>query len=111
MLGSDVRVRDLGEHRLKDLSAPERLYQLGDREFPPLTSLWPHQSPVPATAFLGRERELAEVAGLLQKDGVRLLTLTGSGRDGEDASRAAGRGGAFRWLPGRCLVGSARLRP
>jgi predicted ATPase len=83
LLGSDVRVRDLGEHRLKDLSAPERLYQLGDREFPPLTSLYRTNLPVPATAFLGRERELAEVAGLLQQDGVRLLTLTGTGGTGK----------------------------
>ncbi len=111
LLGSDVRVRDLGEHRLKDLSAPERLYQLGDREFPPLTSLYRTNLPVPATAFLGRERELAEVAGLLQKDGVRLLTLTGTGGTGKTrlALQAAARG--FRRLPGRCLVGSARLRP
>src|ERR1051325_10754203 len=28
-------LRDLGEHRLKDLSASERIYQLGDGDFPP----------------------------------------------------------------------------
>ena len=83
LLGSDVQVRDLGEHRLKDLSAPERLYQLGDGVFPPLTSLYRTNLPVPATAFVGRERELAEVAGLLQQDGVRLLTLTGTGGTGK----------------------------
>ena len=38
LLGAD-ELRDLGEHRLKDLSAPERLYQLGDENFPPLQSL------------------------------------------------------------------------
>ena len=32
-------LRDLGQHRLKDLTAPERIYQLGDEEFPPLKSL------------------------------------------------------------------------
>ena len=32
-------LRDLGEHRLKDLTAPERIYQLGDGDFPPLKSL------------------------------------------------------------------------
>jgi class 3 adenylate cyclase len=32
-------LRDLGEHRLKDLSAPERIYQLGDADFPALKSL------------------------------------------------------------------------
>src|SRR6476660_4561784 len=40
-------VRDLGEHRLKDLSAPERIYQLGETEFPPLRSLYRTNLPVP----------------------------------------------------------------
>ena len=74
-------LRDLGEHRLKDLSAPERLYQLGDSEFPPLKSLYRTNLPVPATPFLGREHELADVLGLLE-DG-RLLTLTGPGGTGK----------------------------
>src|SRR6476661_9282808 len=60
LAGSDG-LRDLGEHRLKDLSAPERIYQLGDREFPPLKTLHQTNLPVPATPFLGRERELGEV--------------------------------------------------
>src|SRR5918992_512458 len=50
---------DLGEHRLKDLSAPERVYQLGDDEFGPLQTLHQTNLPVPATPFLGRERELS----------------------------------------------------
>jgi class 3 adenylate cyclase len=33
-------LRDLGEHRLKDLSAPERIFQLGDTDFPPLTRIF-----------------------------------------------------------------------
>jgi hypothetical protein len=66
---------DLGEHRLKDLSAPERIYQLGDRDFAPLKTLYRTNLPVPATPFLGREQELADVLGLLE--GARLLTLTG----------------------------------
>ena len=75
-------LRDLGEHRLKDLSAPERLYQLGDEEFPPLRSLYRTNLPVPPTPFLGRERELSEVIELLH-DGARLLTLTGAGGSGK----------------------------
>ena len=75
-------LHDLGEHRLKDLSAPERLYQLGDEEFPPLRSLYRTNLPVPSTAFLGRERELAEVSMLLL-DGARMLTLTGAGGSGK----------------------------
>ena len=76
-------LRDLGEHRLKDLSAPERIFQLGDVEFPPLKTLYRTNLPVPATPFLGRERELAEVAELLGRVDVRLLTLTGAGGSGK----------------------------
>src|SRR5215831_14471532 len=75
-------VRDLGEHRLKDLSAPERLYQLGDDDFPTLRSLHRTNLPVPPTPFLGRERELSEVSALLY-DGARLVTLTGAGGSGK----------------------------
>jgi predicted ATPase/class 3 adenylate cyclase len=76
-------LRDLGEHRLKDLSAPERLFQLGEGEFPPLRSLFRTNLPIPATPFLGREAELAEIASLLARDDVRLLTLTGPGGTGK----------------------------
>ena len=58
----EVELRDLGEHRLKDLSAPERIYQVGESDFPPLASLRRTNLPVPATPFLGREAELREVA-------------------------------------------------
>ena len=85
-----AELRDLGPHRLKDLSAPERIYQLGDGDFPPLKSLHQTNLPIPATAFLGRERELAEVVELLE--GARLLTLTGPGGTGKTrlALQAAG---------------------
>jgi predicted ATPase/class 3 adenylate cyclase len=71
------RLRDLGEHRLKDLAAPERIYQLGGEAFPPLTSLQQTNLPIPATSFLGRQRELDQVTALLGSQGARLLTLTG----------------------------------
>ncbi len=80
LVGTDG-LRDLGEHRLKDLSAPERIYQLGEHEFPPLKSLYRTNLPIPTTAFLGREQELAEVRRLL--DHTRLLTLTGPGGTGK----------------------------
>ncbi len=76
-------LHDLGEHRLKDLSAPEQIYQLGSEEFPPLNTLHQTNLPIPATPFLGRERELAEVTALLSQDDVRLLTLTGPGGTGK----------------------------
>jgi len=86
----EIALTDLGEHRFKDLGAPERVYQLGDGEFPALKSLYRTNLPVPATPFLGRERELMEVVGLLE--GTRLLTLTGPGGMGKTrlASQAAG---------------------
>jgi len=74
---------DLGEHRLKDLSAPERLWQLGETEFPRLKTLYQTNLPVPATSFLGREQDLAEVGKLLTGTSVRLLTLTGPGGTGK----------------------------
>jgi predicted ATPase/class 3 adenylate cyclase len=76
-------LRDLGEHRLKDLSAPVRLYQLGDGEFPPLRSLYQTNLPIPSTPFLGRERELGDVLDLLSREQARLLTLTGPGGTGK----------------------------
>jgi predicted ATPase len=87
-----AELRDLGEHRLKDLSAPERIYQLGDTEFAPLKTLYRTNLPVPATAFLGREHELGEVREQLARDDVRLLTLTGAGGSGKTrlALQAAG---------------------
>jgi len=105
LVGTDG-LRDLGEHRLKDLSAPERIYQLGDGDFPPLKSLHRTNLPIPATPFLGRERELHEVHELVSRADVRLLTLTGPGGTGKTrlALQAAAEtserypGGVF-WVP------------
>jgi class 3 adenylate cyclase len=58
----NLELRDLGEHRFKDLAAPERVFQLGDGGFPPLRSLRNVRLPVPPTPFLGRARELEQVA-------------------------------------------------
>jgi predicted ATPase len=76
-------LRDLGEHRLKDLSAPERIYQLGAGDFAPLKTLYRTNLPVPATPFVGRAHELVEVVELLAREDVRLLTLTGPGGTGK----------------------------
>jgi predicted ATPase/class 3 adenylate cyclase len=85
-------LRDLGEHRLKDLSAPQRIYQLGDEGFPRLRSLYQTNLPIPATPFLGREVELSDVHDLLDRSDVHLLTLTGPGGTGKTrlAAQAAG---------------------
>ncbi|MGH3136084.1 MAG: ATP-binding protein [Gaiellaceae bacterium] len=79
----ETELTDLGEHRFKDLGAPERVYQLGDGEFGQLRSLYRTNLPVPATPFLGRERELHEVAELLAREDARLVTLTGPGGTGK----------------------------
>jgi predicted ATPase/class 3 adenylate cyclase len=76
-------LRDLGEHRFKDLSAPERVFQLGAGEFPPIRSLRRTNLPVPATPFLGREEELAAVVGMLGEPDVRLVSLVGPGGTGK----------------------------
>ena len=78
-----AEVRDLGLHRLKDLSAPERLFQLGMDDFPPLKTLHETNLPVPATPFLGREREIGQIAELLARPDVRLVTLSGPGGSGK----------------------------
>jgi predicted ATPase len=75
-------LRDLGEHRLKDLTAPERIFQLGDGDFPLLKSLNATNLPVAANPLVGRERELADLQALLQ-DSARLITLTGPGGTGK----------------------------
>ncbi len=80
---TDVGLRALGPHRLKDLTEPEPLYQLGDGDFAPLKSLGGSNLPEQPTAFLGRELELAEVLRLLERGDGRLLTLTGAGGSGK----------------------------
>jgi predicted ATPase/class 3 adenylate cyclase len=83
-----VTLRDLGDHSLRDLSEPEHIYQLVipglDNEFPPLESLDPVIGNLPAqlTSFIGRERELAELTGVLSSN-ARLVTLTGPGGTGK----------------------------
>jgi predicted ATPase/class 3 adenylate cyclase len=74
-------LRDLGEFRLKDLTASERLCQLGSGEFPPPRTLRPTNLPVQPGPLLGRREELAELLGLAAAN--RLLTLTGPGGSGK----------------------------
>jgi len=79
LVGSELR--DLGEHRLKDLVEAEHLFQLGAGEFPPLRTLDATNLPVAATPLIGREREVAELADLLGEG--RLVTITGTGGTGK----------------------------
>jgi predicted ATPase/class 3 adenylate cyclase len=84
-----VALRDMGEHRLKGLVNPERLWQLIapdlPSEFPPLLSLITIANNLPSqpNAMIGREADLTEVVKRLGSEQVRLLTLTGPGGIGK----------------------------
>jgi predicted ATPase/class 3 adenylate cyclase len=81
-LDASQPVTDLGEHRLKDFAEAVWIYQLSADRFPPLKSISNTNLPRPASAFVGREKELTEITELL-RDGARLLTLTGTGGTGK----------------------------
>ncbi|MGR2752238.1 ATP-binding protein [Agromyces arachidis] len=82
-----VAMRDLGRHHLRDLSQPERIFQLDieglAHAFPPLRSLEtvPNNLPTQVTHFVGRRRECARVRELLESS--RVVTVTGSGGTGK----------------------------
>jgi predicted ATPase/class 3 adenylate cyclase len=85
--GDGAGLTDLGEHLLKDLGRPERLFQLThddlETQFAPLRSLdrQQHNLPIQLTSFVGREHQLNEVVKRLHDS--RLLTLTGVGGSGK----------------------------
>jgi predicted ATPase len=85
-LPSDLTFADLGDHRLKDLDAPMRLWQVMvgglPQDFPPPRSQEaPIKLPAQVTDFIGRREEVEEVVALLLRS--RLLTLTGPGGTGK----------------------------
>ncbi len=86
-LPADASLRDLGQHRLRDLTTPERVFQLEHpslpASFPPLASLdaFRHNLPAQLTSFVGRAADLATVTDLVREH--RLVTLTGSGGAGK----------------------------
>jgi predicted ATPase/class 3 adenylate cyclase len=88
-LPAGTELRDLGEHRLRDLLEPERVFQLVHpdlpTEFPPLKSLEsrPNNLPRQPTPFLGREQQVGDVVALLGRVDVHLLTLVGPGGTGK----------------------------
>jgi predicted ATPase/class 3 adenylate cyclase len=87
-LPAGVSVRDLGFHRLKDIEAPERIYQLVGaglcEDFPPLKSLGTQASlPTPLTPLVGRDGDLDDLRAAITRPDVRLMTLTGTGGVGK----------------------------
>ncbi|HET7080527.1 MAG TPA: tetratricopeptide repeat protein [Chloroflexia bacterium] len=88
-LPPDTTLLDMGEHRLKDLTRPEHIYQLVvsglPAEFATLKTLnnQPNNLPRQTTPLVGREREVAAVCALIRKPEVALVTLTGPGGIGK----------------------------
>ncbi|HUP28521.1 MAG TPA: adenylate/guanylate cyclase domain-containing protein, partial [Chloroflexia bacterium] len=88
-LPSGSVLRDLGEHRLRDLTDCEHIYQLVgpglQSEFPPLKSMGsrPNNLPPQPTELVGRARDVEACCELLRRDDVWLVTLTGPGGIGK----------------------------
>ena len=88
-LSDAISLRDLGEHRLKDLTHPQRLYQLLipglENDFPALKTLEarPTNLPIQPTPLIGREQQVTEAVTLVHHQDIRLVTLTGAGGTGK----------------------------
>ena len=115
-LPAGVSLEDLGWHRLKDIDAPERIYQLAApglaQGFPPLKSLGaPTSLPLPATLLVGREGELEYLLAVLAGSQVRLVTLTGAGGVGKTRLAIAAAASLDRRFPhGVFFVALAAVR-
>ena len=81
-LGDGAPLFDLGEHRLKDFDEAVALFQLGEGEFPPLKTISNTNLPRPASTFVGREADVAEIVARI-RGGARLVALTGPGGAGK----------------------------
>ena len=98
MLPEGVTLTDLGEHRLKDRTSAETIFQAASSglasKFPALNTMDAVKTnlPVQLTSFIGRAAELARIATLMRDPDIRLLTLTGPGGTGK--SRLAVHAGA-----------------
>jgi predicted ATPase/class 3 adenylate cyclase len=86
-LGGGFGLRRLGEFRLRDLAEPELIYQLTHADlpadFPPLATIAERSGnlPLPVSSFIGRERELGQIAAAVGE--ARVVTLTGPGGVGK----------------------------
>ncbi len=83
LLSAHVAVTDLGQHRVKDFEGFVRVLQLGDASFAPLRTPGAVDLPIPATTFLGRERELLEAVSLWYEREPRVVSVVGPGGTGK----------------------------
>jgi predicted ATPase/class 3 adenylate cyclase len=83
LVGADAKLQSLGEHRLRDLTAAESVFQVGDGVFPPLRSVdaVPTNLPTLRTELIGRSDEVDVLTRLVTAE--RLVTLTGVGGVGK----------------------------
>jgi hypothetical protein len=107
-LGGGFGLKELGEFRLRDLAAPELIFQLIHDElpvdFPPIATVAERTGnlPLQVNSFIGRTRELEQTAAAVEK--ARLVTLTGAGGVGKTrlalqaAGQVAARFGDRAWL-------------
>ena len=71
--GGSVELVDLGEHRLRDLGEPERVFQVAHpelaREFPALQSVdeLPGNLPLQPNRFVGRAASIEQITGLVRR--------------------------------------------
>jgi predicted ATPase/class 3 adenylate cyclase len=109
LVGPDVRLVDLGTHRLRDLSAPQRVFQVGEGRFPPLRSVdaVPTNLPVTVTELIGRSDERDRLMVLLETQ--RLVTLTGVGGIGKTRLALAVAAASSSSFPDGCWF--AELAP
>ncbi len=85
-----IQFSELGEHRLKDLSRPDKLYQVNAPELPTVEFPAPrslnrhlHNLPVQTTPFIGRGDVLAKLASQLRDPGYRIVSVVGPGGMGK----------------------------
>jgi class 3 adenylate cyclase len=92
LLSSDIELRDLGQHRLKDLTSPVRLFQLVieglPADFPPPRTLEarPNNLPAQPSSLIGRERELEQISALRDRPQRSLAHAHRARRNREDTS-------------------------
>jgi predicted ATPase len=109
LVAGQVPLVELGEHRLRDLLAAQRVFQVGDRRFPALRSVdaVPGNLPTMLTELIGRREDIAGLVQLLE--GNRLVTLTGVGGVGKTRLALAVAAATAAGFPDGCWL--AELAP